>query len=436
MLFKRLPNGITVLYKTLDDETTPFVELEKNQHFTFVIKSENTAGLQKITDLDESSVRTFEAGKIIWFTNDPANPSHNSNSPEILTNEILDSIKGPLFTYTFSINGNPATVKMNITNAVGDPVSVGKDGNGINLPTTISLAISDSNTFEQQIDLRDYQRGRYQIEIKNDDETLILKSEEIYVDEQLEKDNILGVVNLVYDSATDNLYGDTEEYKLQLNSADSFWKYYIVNKSKNIDLSTDSFLITDSGVLNGVPYVINDFQRVYASIEVTAKNPGVAGNSITLAYSGGSFPAISLSGKTLSSGAVAVSAKGSITIINNDITGYNLNIGGVTFTEGAEFNRGTTPADTANSLIAAINGSGVVQVTAANLEYDILVNDLKTLVFASTQKIPFYETPKLKIELKKVSDNQTIMANLPNPSHSGIKKSFAGRIESEVYVFI
>jgi hypothetical protein len=64
------------------------------------------------------------------------------------------------------------------------------------------------------------------------------------------------------------------------------------------------------------------------------------------------------------------------------------------------------------------------------------VNDLKTLVFSSVQKIPFFEVPKLKIELRKTSDNQAIVANLPNPSHNGIKKVFANRVESEVYVFI
>src|SRR5690606_425570 len=101
----------------------------------------------------------------------PANPSHNSNSPEILTNEILDSVKGPLFTTQFSINGNPASVKMIVTDNTGTPVSVGKNGNGVPLPTTISLSINGNNTFEQQIDLRNYQRGRYHIEIKNDAET-------------------------------------------------------------------------------------------------------------------------------------------------------------------------------------------------------------------------------------------------------------------------
>lgn len=436
MLFKRLPNGVTILYKTLDDEITPFIELDKKQCFTFLLKTGNTPGLLNITDLDESPSRPFGTGKIVYFTNNPASASSNSNNPEILSNEIIDAVKGPLFTSKFSINGNPATVKMIVTNADGDPIPVGKDTLGNPFPTTITLSKSTNNTFEQQVDLRDFQRGRYLLTIKSADETVTLKTEEIYVDEQLEKENLLGVVDIVYESDSDNLYGETEEYKLQLKSTDAFWKYYIVNKSKNIDLSTDSLLIADSGTVNGSPYVMNDFQRVFANIEITAKTSGVAGNSVTLNYSGGAFPAIALSGQTLSGGAVGEEAKGSITIINNDITGYTVSIGGIIFTEGIDFNRGINSADTASNLISAINGNGAVSVTATDLEYDILINDLKTLVFGSKQKIPYFEIPKLKIELKKTSDNQTIIANLPNPSHSGIKKVFADRIESEVYVFI
>ncbi len=436
MLFKRLPNGITVLFKTLDDEITPFVELDKNLHFTFILKTSNTTGLLNITDLDESPTRKFESGKMLYFTNNPVNASVNNNNPEILSCEILDAIKGPLFTFQFNIEGNPASVKLIVTNAGGDPVSVGKDVNGISFPDTLNLPIKTNQTFEQQIDLRDHQKGRYRITVKNADETVTLKTEEIYMDDQLEKDSILGVVDIVYDSVTNNLYGETEEYKIQFKRAESFWKYFVVNKSRNVNLTTDSLLISDSGIVNGSPYVINEFQRVFASIGLTAKNSGTSGNSVTLGYSGGTFPAISLSGKTLSGGATGVPAKGSVTIIDNEITGYSLNIGGISFTEGADFNNGTTSAETAANLIAAINGNAAVQVVAGILEYDILVNDQKTLVFGSKQRIPFFETPKLKIELKKASDNQTIVANLPNPSHSGIKKRFADRIESEVYVFI
>ncbi len=437
MLFKRLPNGVTVLYQTLDDELTPFVELSKDQHFVFAVKTENKAGLLNITDLDESTSRKFGTGNIMYFTNNPANASHNKNNPELLSQEILDSLRGKLFTYQFKITGNPASVKIKVTDADGNPVSIGKDADGNALPAVISLKISSSGVFESQVDLREYQSGRYQITILNSDETTTLKTEEIYVDDQLEKENILGIIDLVYNSITGNLYGETEEYKLNFNNSFSYWKYYIINKSRNINFLTDSLLIDDNGSLNGSPYEINDFERVFAGILLTAKTTGVSGNDITLEYSdGGDYPAVNLSGQTLANGTASVKASGFVTIINNEITGYTIRIGGVDFAEGTDFSKGTTSADTAESLISAVNGNGSVQVTASLLEYDLLVNDLKALVFSSQQMIPFYEIPKLKLELRKVSDNQTIVANLPNPSHSGIKKYFAGRTESEVYVFI
>ena len=437
MLFKKLPNGVTILYRALDDEITPFVELGKDQHFTFVLKAEDITGLLNITDLDESSSRQFGTGNIVYFTNNPASPSINRNNPEILSHEIIDTLRGPLFTYQFNITGNPATVKMVVSDATGNPVSVGKDANGDPLPETITLSINSNNLFDQQIDLRNYKKGRYLITILDAAEILTLKEEEIYVDEQLERDKILGIVDIVYDTASDNLYGETEEYKLQFGMSETYWKYYIVNKSQNIDLSSDSLLITDTGIANGSPYVINDFPRAYASIGLTAKTVGASGNSITLEYSGGGdFPSIALSGQTLSGGATGVEAQGSVTIVSNEGSGYTLSIGGIDFTEGTDFSKGITPAATATNLIASINGNGAVLVSAVNLGYDILINDLKTLVFSSAQEIPFFEKPKLKIELRQTSDNQTIVANLPNPSHGGIRKLFSNRLESDVYVFI
>ena len=437
MLFKRLPNGITILYRTTDDEETPLAELEKTQVFTFCIKAENQAGLLNITNLDESAEKTYGAGKIVYLTNNPASASTNQNNPEILTNQIIDSLKGPLFTYQFAINGNPGNVVMIVADEQGNPVSVGKDSEGVPFPLKINLTANSNNLFVQQVDLRSQKTGRYRISILNQDETITLKTEEIYVDGQLEKDNILGIVEIKYDSVTNHLYGEIEEYKLQFRFTETYWKYFFVNKSRNIDFATDSLVINDSGNVNGGPYQINNFQKVYASIKIAAKTAGQTGNNISMEYSGAAaFSVVLFSGKTLSGGAVGVNAEGIITLINNEIDGYSVKIGAVTFTEGADFEKGTTSDETALNLVDAINGDGTVAVSASLLKHDILVNNLQTLVFGSLQKIPFYEVPKLKIELRKKSDNQVIIANLPNPSHNGIKKLFADRFESEVYVFI
>jgi hypothetical protein len=437
MLFKKLPHGITVLYQTIDDGVTPFIALEKEQLFTFIVKAENKPRLLAVSDLDESPSRPYKTGNIIFFTNNPANASVNKYNPEILSQTIIDSIRGPLFTYQFSLNGNPSSVKMIVTSSKGNPVSVGKDAAGNPLPGILQLSADGSNMFNQQIDLRNFQRGRFQITIKTEDESVILKNEAIYVDEQLEKGNILGIVEIVYETGSGNLYNETEEYKLLFRKSDTYWKYYIVNKSRNIDFETNSLVIADAAVPNGLPYEINEFLRAYASIELTAKNPGEPGNSVVLEYSGGGdFPAVNLSGKTLSGGANGAPARGVITIVNSNVTGYTVKINGTEFKEGTDFSNGTTPAETATNLADAINGNGSVPVVASKLSYDILINNNKTLVFSSSQKIPYYEKPKLKIELRQTSDNETVVSNLANPSPGGIKKSFAGRLESEVFVFI
>lgn len=436
ILFKKLPHGITLLYRAQDDESTPVIDLSRDQKFVFGIKSDNSAGLQNVTNFDESVSKPFRTGNILLFKNNPANASTNKNNPEILMMEIIDSLRSRLFTYRFKISGNPLKVKMVVTNESGNPVSVGVDGNGDPLAEILPVSINSSDYFEQQIDLGKYKKGQFLITILNDAETITLKQEKIYADELLEKQNILGVIDIKYESSSGHLYGETEEYKLQFVKAETAWKYFIVNKSRNIDLSSESLKIVDAGSTNGSPYSVNDFSRAFASIQLTAKNPGTSGNSITLEYSGGSFPALYISGKTLSGGTTGTEAKGTLTIINNSVTGYTISIGGIDFTEGSEFSNGSTPADTANNLVTAINNNGSVQVTASPNNHDILVNDMETLVFNSEQDIPFFEKPKLNIELQQTSNNEKVIANLPNPSPAGLKKSFAGRDESEVYVFI
>lgn len=437
MLFKRLPHGITVLYKATDDEVTPFVAFEGDQHFEFAMYSDNPAGLMNITDLDESPGRPYKASNILYFKNDPARASANSNNPEIITHTLIDTLRAKLFTYSFALSGNPATALMRVTDAQGNPVSIGNEANGTPFPTTLTLSINSDNGFSQQVDLRNKQIGRYSITILNSAGTSTLLEEELYVDDSLPQHNILGIVDLVYTSASGHIYGDTEEYRLQFKRTETNWKYFVVNKRANIDFNTESLFITDAGSPNGTRYITNQFTRAYAGIKITADAAGTTGNSITLAYSGGgAYPALTLSGKTLAGGAAGVKAQGTITIINNTVSGYTVTINGVDFTEGTDFNNGGTPDDTAGNLISAINENGAVNITSAALGYDILISDLPALVFSSQQGIPFFKKPKRDIRLRKQSDGQTIIPNLPNPSHKGIQKQFAGNSESEVYIFI
>lgn len=437
MLFKHLPHGVTVLYNATDDEITPFVELNSKQSFVFVLKTENPGGLLNITNLDESVSRQYSSNNILYFKNDPAAASSNSNNPEVITHELLDTLRSQLFTYNFSVSGNPSDVLLQVKDAGGTLVSVGRNPDGSPFPTSLPLSINTNNTFSQQIDLRDKPKGRYTICILNSGGTATLMEEDIYADELLASQNILGIVEIVYETASGHLYSDTEEYRLQFHRAELLWKYYAINKSKNVDFDTDEVVIVDTGTSNGTPYIINQFERVYSCIEITADTVGTAGNLIELEYSGsGDYPAVKLSGKTLAGGASGKAATGTITIIDNTISGYTVSINGIDFEEGLEFNNGATAADTAQNLTVAINLHATVNVSTLVLGYDMTINDIPVQVLKSTLPIPFFEKPKTGIQLHKKSDDQKVVPNLPNPSHNGIRKFFAGVPESEVYVFI
>ena len=437
MLFKRLPHGIAVLYRANDDEVTPMVDLEKNQKFVFTLKVNNLAGFLAISNLNESVSRAYQSGNIIIYRNNPGAASASSNNPEIITHEIIDTLRPALFSYSFIISGNPASVKMRVADADGNLVSVGAETDGTLFQTTLSVNINSNNTYNQQVDLQKKKKGKYTITILDDSELTILKTEEIYIDNRLLSEKILGLVEIVYDSGTNHLYGSTEEYRIQFAREDTFWKYFVVNKSRIIDFSSESLKLVDSGVVNGTPYSVNQFERVFAGILLTADSDGEGGNLITLEYAGaGEGTTIRFSGDTLSGGKAGVNATGTITLTDNSVTGYTITIGGVSLTEGTDFTKGSTAAATATALASAINSNGSIAVSATVQTFDTVVNDLQTLVFVSNQEIPFYEKPKLNLELQQTSDDQVIVANMPNPSHSGNKKFFANREESEVYVFI
>jgi hypothetical protein len=437
MLFKALPHGVTVLYRAGEDEVRPLVALDHDVSFVFVMMSENASRMQHVTDFDEPGGKRYSAGKVLFFRNVPSAASTDSGNPEIITHELIDGLRPSLFTFLFSVPSNPQHVQFRMTDKDGNMVSVGKDANGQALPFTLNLTISGDNCFSQQVDLRNKPKGRYTITVLDGMGTTVLEKQKIYVDNDLAARNNIGIVEIVYPSSAGHLYGQTEAYRIEFQRASLYWKYFIVNKSRNIDFSNDSLLITDRGSTNGSPYLLNGFTRAYARISLTAKSTGQAGNNIALSCSGSmDSMAVSLSGTSLSGGAAGAAAKGAITIVNNKVTGYTISIGSFDFSEGTDFLRGSNAADTAAALVAAINAVSDAPVSAELLDYDVLVNDLQSLVFRSEQSIPVYEKPKQNIELQHLSDHQVIVAHLPNPSHAGISKTVGDQTESEVYVYI
>lgn len=335
MLFKKVNNGIVVLYRALDDGLTPMIDLGGDAKFTFYLSADYKNEFLNITDLDESVSRRYESSNIVYFTNDPANASTDAGSPETITHRVIDSLESQLFTYLFSLPAGPPEVLIRVTNALGSLVSVGKSTDGTSLPTTLTLTKSEEDLYSQQIDLRNQPTGLYTITIRDIADANTLREELVYADSELASRDVLGIVDIVYETATDHLYGDTEEYLLQFSRKETIWKYFVVDKNGKIDLVANDLLVTDTGVGGGDPYDTYVFNR-----------------------------------------------------------------------EGDEPHA------------------------------DIRVNNLDTIIFRSTAPIPFYEEPKLNLELRRNPGNLQVIANLPNPSHSGVTKDDSGSPASEIYVFI
>lgn len=67
---------------------------------------------------------------------------------------------------------------------------------------------------------------------------------------------------------------------------------------------------------------------------------------------------------------------------------------------------------------------------------DVKVNNAETVIFKSQLPIPFFENPKLNLELRRKPGNRVLFGHLPNPSRTGAIKISPGEEISEIYVFI
>ncbi|MDX5338439.1 MAG: hypothetical protein LPK25_05390 [Cyclobacteriaceae bacterium] len=76
------------------------------------------------------------------------------------------------------------------------------------------------------------------------------------------------------------------------------------------------------------------------------------------------------------------------------------------------------------------------QRVGASPNADVKINNSETVIFKSQVAIPFFESPKLNLELRRTPGNRVLFSHLPNPSRSHIPKIAPGEEISEIYVFI
>lgn len=238
LVFRTTLKGFKVSYISVDDIGTPLITLS-DKKFMFTFRLKNSSEFLSITDLNIGGNKLAN-GNVIQFKNDPIDA-------QSIIPSILHLLKPNEFTFTFpykaeDLENDIATLEVldfdNVNNQVLifsdiEPDKLGYYSQKLKLPVKDGkkyiLRISDSN---------------------HSNEDLIL-----YTDNELNKQNIFGLIEINYSSSA------LDKYQLQFNRKKSYWKYIIVNKNALIDFSSEQLELIDSTVEIASPYEVYNFSN-------------------------------------------------------------------------------------------------------------------------------------------------------------------------------
>ncbi|MDX5338231.1 MAG: hypothetical protein LPK25_04335 [Cyclobacteriaceae bacterium] len=334
MLWRDIPSGIVVLYRSENDLTTPEVPLSAPLDFYFYLYSSNPTQFFNISDLSKGS-RKYEKGNLLAFKNNPANASQNAASPEKITLDFWDGGRPKVFTQKVKLEPVPAKVILQVEDSLGQKIPSGRDANGNPKALDLELIPDSQGEITFEINLEGSSQGNYSFVLRNAANTQDLWKKEFFIANDILGNSAIGVVKLSYTSAPTHLYGAREFYALDLKRKSTKWTFFIVSQNQKIDLSSTNLSIQDKGNPPGSPYSTYAFQQVGGS-----PNPSVK------------------------------------------------------------------------------------------------INNSDTVIFKSQAAIPFFENPKLNLELRRTPGNRVLFSHLPNPSRSHVPKQAPGEEISEIYVFI
>ncbi|MEM9326148.1 MAG: hypothetical protein AAGA85_10850 [Bacteroidota bacterium] len=258
LLFRQNEAGINLLYRSLDEAGTPQIELG-DLDLVFKIQTTNRPEFLIISDLDQKApfpAKTYTEGQLIYFENTPANASTSVSSPEELTHQLIDGRKPSEFTYIFELDPVPVpnNVLLRITDPKGSTTTV-----EVNESTEIRPDAND--IYRVPVSLNKRLKGIYTFVVRDGADTTDLRTEQLYVDDDLVAEPLLGMLRIKYDEITAHHYGNAEYYALKFIRKETFWKFLVANKSQKIDLSVSDLDIEDTSLDSGDPYNVYTFTK-------------------------------------------------------------------------------------------------------------------------------------------------------------------------------
>lgn len=231
MRMVRTGAGLNMFYQAYQDLIPaiplikPLIEITGELEFVFAlaIKPSDTSFLNT-TDLDQGG--TYSSGKIFFLDGTmpvgptippPANPA---NLP--LTASLLDQLRPSVFTYTFLPNTQGLLADLE--------VKVYPEGSATPV-VTVNPVLADPATgvYSVQIDLNAHPVGIYTLEAKNG--ATLEHSSELYIDTELSRQNIFGIVRFTYPNTEYFYKGLPDLVHYEFVAREIQWRYYIAIKS-------------------------------------------------------------------------------------------------------------------------------------------------------------------------------------------------------------
>jgi|GEM_PF-2834040 len=243
MIFRTSADGFRVFYRA-EDGGGSFVDFS-NLRLVFAVQLENIAAFLNFTDLDDDTSE-YKAGKILYFTN-AADVQANE-----LTYKLLDSLRPAMFTYQFpKVTG--------VTGNVGKLVITGPDNTIVTptYPDPDNIPKTSAGTFVYPIDFTGMQKGIYKFETSIDGTPN--KIETIYIDNELAKQKVFGIVDIKVINADDDSFPpeplspspplppvtESRVYTMRFVRRVTQWRYIVVLKSPSVSPSAVLGIIDD-----------------------------------------------------------------------------------------------------------------------------------------------------------------------------------------------
>lgn len=230
MRMVRTGAGLNMFYQAYLDSAPllpvikPLIELAGPLEFVFAltIKPTDTSFLNT-TNLDQGG--TYSSGKIFLLDgNMPTGPTPGNPVNLTLLPSLLDQLRPAVFTYTFLPDNPPLLTDLVLKVYREDEVT---------LVQTIDPVLSNPSTgiYSAQIDLSKEPIGIYKIEVTDPNNgDAVENTALIYVDSELSRQNIFGIVRLTYTNPDYFYKGLPDIVKYEFVARQVKWRYYVAIK--------------------------------------------------------------------------------------------------------------------------------------------------------------------------------------------------------------